>query len=198
MQSSLLLPILGVIRRRAPLLKVALHLIDGARIWEQMERGDIDIAMMTPENAPPLLKSRQLWDERYVCIARVGHPKAKPGIDLKTFSTLDHVVVSPRGSGFVGPADSALREHGSARKVFISVNSFLLVPQLVSTSDLVALMPQRLVSQNLTGIQAFPPPFEVPGFSITMVWHDRTTSSPCHVWLRKKILDAARLANVMS
>lgn len=198
MQSTLLLPMLAGIRRRAPSLKVALHLIDGARIWEQMERGDIDIGMMTPDSAPPLLRSRQLWSERYVCIARVGHPKARAGIDLATFAALDHVVVSPRGSGFAGPTDTALKEHGLVRKVFLSVNSFLLVPQLVSTSDVVALIPERLVARGLPGIQAFAPPIDVPGFSIAMVWHDRTTSSPCHAWLRKKILDAAKSSDALA
>ena len=195
MQSTLLLPMLAGIRRRAPLLKVALHLIDGARVWEQMERADIDIAMMTPENAPPLLRSRQLWSERYVCIARAGHPKARQDMSPAAFSALDHVVVSPRGSGFVGAADAALKECGLARKVFISVNSFLLVPQLVSKSDLVALIPERLIANDMAGLQTFPPPIDVPGFSIAMVWHDRTTSSPCHLWLRRKIVASARRAD---
>jgi len=197
MQATLLLPMLGDIRRRAPSLKVALHLIDGGRIWEQMERGDIDIGMMTPESAPPLLRSRQLWTERYVCIARAGHARARPGMGATTFSGLDHIVVSPRGSGFVGPADSALKENGLTRKVFVSVNSFLLVPELVRTSDLVALVPERLVARGTTGIRVFPPPIDVPGFSIAMVWHDRTTSSPCHLWLRRKLLAAAKQSDAL-
>ena len=36
--------------------------------------GDIDLALMTPQIAPPSLRTRHLFDERYVLIGR--HPRS--------------------------------------------------------------------------------------------------------------------------
>jgi DNA-binding transcriptional LysR family regulator len=194
MQATLILPLLPAIRRQAPLLRIAVHLIDGGRIWEQMEHGDVDIALMTPETAPPLLRSRPLWNERYVCIARVGHTRARRAADPASFASLDHVVVSPRGSGFTGPADAVLKAQGLVRNVVLSVNSFLLVPEIVASSNLVALVPERLVAGHKERLQIFEPPIAVPGFSISMVWHERTMATQSHIWLRKKIGEEASAA----
>jgi DNA-binding transcriptional LysR family regulator len=108
-------------------------------------------------------------------------------IDLETFCSLEHVVVSPRGSGFVGPADTALKERGLARRVVLSVNGFLLVPEIVARSDMVALVPERLMREQSADLQILEPPMPVPGFSISMVWHDRTSSTPGQRWLREKL-----------
>ena len=191
MQTTLLVPLLPAIRRQAPLLRLATHLIDGGRVWEQLEHGAVDIALMTPESAPPLSRSHPLWSESYVCIARVGHTRARRASNPATFALLDHVVVSPRGAGFAGPADAVLKIHGLVRNVVLSVNSFLLVPEIVSSSDLVALVPERLAARYKDRLQIFQPPIVVPGFSISMVWHERTMATSSLVWLRKKLLEQA-------
>jgi DNA-binding transcriptional LysR family regulator len=191
MHCALLLPLLPSLRREAPFLRIALRLIDGARVWEQMERGDVDIGLMTPDTAPPQLRARPLWKERYVGIARAGHPSVRGEIDLETFCSLEHVIVSPRGSGFVGPADAALKKLGFARRDVLSVNGFLLVPGVVAHSDLVALVPERLMREHSADLQIFEPPVPVPGFSISIVWHDRTSSTPGQRWLRERLAAAA-------
>ena len=53
-------------------------------------------------------------------------------------------IVSPAGGAFSTPVDHALAALGLRRQVVLSAASFLFVPDIVSRSDLVALVPERL------------------------------------------------------
>jgi DNA-binding transcriptional LysR family regulator len=35
-------------------------------------------------------------------------------------------------------------------------------------------------------------PVEVPSFSPSMIWHERTHDDPAHGWLRQQIVEVAR------
>jgi DNA-binding transcriptional LysR family regulator len=186
-QYAVLLPLTVALQKSAPRIRLAWRAIDGSLLADQAERGEIDLAIMTPATAPPQLRSRRLFEERYVCIARRKHPKVRRVLDLETFVSLEHVVVSPRGGGFSGPADAALQAHHRTRRVALSVASFLMVPEIVAASDLIALVPERLARIQPDRLIVREPPVPVPGFGIGMVWHERNTAHPAHRWLRETI-----------
>lgn len=175
--------VLGV-RSEAPGVRIALRSLDVAQLEAQMIRGDVDIALMTPQAAPPSLRTRHLFDERYVLIGRRGHPCLREEISVEEFSQLEHVIVSLSGGDFVTPVDSALTALGCQRKVVLSASSFLFVPELVAQSDCVALVPQRLVHRRLEHLLQIDPPFPVEGFAVGMVWHERTHGHDGFKWVR--------------
>jgi len=175
------------LRVTAPRVRIAIRQIDGNLLGQQMEAGMVDLAAMTPSTAPPVLRTRQLFHERYVTIARRGHPVVKGGLTLDDFVALDHVVVSPRGGGFAGPVDTALGKLGRKRRIAVSTASFLFVPELVCTSDLIATVPERLVRERAERLQVLEPPLPVEGFAIGLVWHERTHRHPAHRWVRERV-----------
>jgi DNA-binding transcriptional LysR family regulator len=187
-QYAVLMPLTLALQREAPGIRIAWHSIDGRTIHSQMEKGDIDIGFITPETGPEQLRSRKLLAEHYVCIARCNHPVVKGKIDLETFAALDHVIVSPRGGGFTGATDEALKAKGLERRVAISINSFLMVPELIMRSEMIALVPERLVKDRTDHLQILEPPLSVQGFTISMIWHDRTTMHPAQKWIREKTI----------
>src|SRR5690606_13374745 len=93
-------------------------------------------------------------------------------------------LVSYEGGGFHGVTDDALQKLGQRRAVTLSVKSFLILPELLRASDMVAVLPERLVA-GLDGLVICEPPLEVPGFSQCAVWHGRTHHDPAHRWLRE-------------
>jgi len=191
-QHTVLIPFAQALAGEAPGIRLAFRTIDGARLVAQLERGEVDLALMTPESAPQPLRRCILFEERYVAIVRRHHPRVGPTLDLDTYCSLNHVMVSPSGGGFVGPADAALAAHGRSRRVVLSAPGFLIVPEIVARSELVALVPQRLARDRADRVQIFEPPVPVPGFSMAMVWHDRTTDHPAHQWLRTRLQAAFR------
>lgn len=190
-QYAVLMPLAVALAREAPGVRLACRALDAANLAQQMERGDVDVALMTPQTAPERLRMRILFEERYVAVLRRNHPAADGGLDLDTYCGLQHVVVSPQGGGFAGPADDALAAHGRVRRVALSAASFLMVPELIERSDMVALIPERIARDRADRLQVFDPPVPVPGFSIAMVWHDRANDHPAQRWLRARLLAAA-------
>jgi len=155
-----------------------------------METGAVDAAILTHGLTPEHLRVRKLFDERYVAIVRKGHPRLKRKLDLDTFCALDHVVVSPLGGGFTGEADVALGAHKRKRRVVLSVPNFLVLPEVIARSDLIALAPERIVRDRADRLQLFEPPIPVPGFTMSLAWHDRTHTNPAQSWFREQLTAA--------
>jgi len=105
------------------------------RAWSRLENDEIDLVLTSEGLRPNGADSRKLYDERFALIRRRGHPSGPGPIDLDAFCALEHILVSPVGGGFSGATDVALTALGRARRVSVSVPSFLLAPALVATSD---------------------------------------------------------------
>lgn len=157
-----------------------------SRIAKQAEQGDIDLAFHITECAPGNLRHRALFTERYVLAGRAGHPRLKRRPTLAQFCRLDHVIVSPDGGGFQGVTDHALAKAGLTRRVVLSVPHFLFMMSVVASSDLVAMMPSRLVRDN-RALRVVEPPVDMPGFQMAMLWHERSHRDSAHMWLREHI-----------
>ena len=185
-ESTIVLPVLGGLRTAAPATRLALVEMVPTRIARQAEQGDIDLAFHTTEGSPPGLRRRTLFKERYVLVGRAHHPRLRRRPTPKQFCQLEHVMVSPDGGGFVGVTDEALARVGMTRKVVLSVPHFLFVRDVLAHSDLVAMLPARLVrgSRQLKVMDA---PVEVPGYEMSMLWHERVHRDPAHQWLREFI-----------
>jgi DNA-binding transcriptional LysR family regulator len=188
LQAAVVQPLLAALRAQAPGLRVALHHLDPAQLEAQMARGDVDLALMTPQAAPPGLRTRQLFDERYVLIGRRQHPRLRKKLTLAQFAQLEHVVVSLRGGDFTTPVDTALAALGQRRKVVLSAASFLIVPEIVAQSDWVALVPERLVRGRTDTLKLMDCPFPVEGFAVGMVWHERSHGHSGQRWVRDKVV----------
>ena len=188
-QRAVLVPFLAVLRERAPGIRVSVLPANPELVHTQLERGELDLALMTPETTAPDLHSQVLFDEHYVCAMREGHPYASPKrLSLARFCSLDHAIVSYSGGGFRGAADEALARVGRSRRVSLSVPCFLVLPEILRTSDLIAVAPSRLIAGS-PGLVAMAPPVDVTGFTKVVTWHDRTHNDPAHAWVRAVLLE---------
>lgn len=186
-QYALLARFSVALRAEAPMVRIAWRALDVLALATQLERGEVDLALAAPEHAPAAMRQCRLYDEDYVVIARQGHPAVQSRLGLDAFCALDHVVVSPQGGGFTGPADAALEAVGRRRTVALSTSGFLIVPEIVSQSDMIALIPRRIAGGWSDRVQVLEPPLAIPRFIIASVWHDRTTNHPAQSWLRERL-----------
>ncbi|WP_244788710.1 LysR family transcriptional regulator [Cupriavidus pauculus] len=185
-ESTVLLPALPGLRQAAPGTRVAVLEMAPARLARQAEQGDIDLAFHTTHDSPQTLHRKALFTERYVLVGRAGHPKLRRKPTLAQFCALEHVMVSPDGGGFFGVTDEALATAGASRRVVLSVPHFLYVAAVLAGSDLVAMLPERLVRDN-AALQVVEAPVDVPGYEMSMLWHERSHRDPAHRWLREFI-----------
>lgn len=187
-ETTILLPVLAGLRPKSPGTRVAILELVPSLFAKQAEQGEIDLAFHTTEGAPNGLRHRPLFSERYVLVGREGHPRLKRRPTLSQFCKLDHAIVSPDGGGFRGVTDEALSQAGLTRRVALSVPHFLFLRSVLASTDLVAMLPSRLV-RDTSGLQVVEPPVEVPGFEIAMFWPERSHRDPAHQWLRERIVD---------
>ena len=186
-ESTVVLPALSGLREQAPGTRLAIIDMLPAQLVKQAEQGVFDLALHISEDAPPELHRRPLFTERYVLAGRVGHPGLKRAPTRKQFCALEHVLVSREGGGFFGVTDKALADVGLQRKVVLSVPHFLMAMSVLASTDLVAMLPSRLVRGN-PALQVVDAPLEVPGYEMAMFWGERSHRDPAHKWLREHLL----------
>jgi len=158
---------------------------------------DLVVAPMRPDVERPGVVARRLFDERFVCVMRKGHPLADKPLTLRRFAGARHALISPRGreGGFV---DDALRRLGLERRVVVAVPHFLIAPHVVAATDLVLTLAER-IARTLAeplGLVIKPVPRElepeVKGFTMCLLWHQRTHGDPAMKWVRDQIAEVAR------
>ncbi len=190
---AVIVPLMAALKKQAPGIRVAVRSVDNDRLLQQLERGDVDLALVTPQTTPAELHSRALYEERYVCMMRTDHPAAAEGeIGLDAFCRQQHILVSSEGN-FWGATDDALAKLERVRRVGMSVNSFLVLPDILRMTDMIAVVPQRLACHH-DGLQIVNTPLEVPGFIKSMAWHERTHRDPAHQWIRALLVDVSQHA----
>lgn len=185
-ESTIVLPLVDVLRTQAPGTRLAVLQTPPSRIVRELERGEIDLAFHTRDPRLGSLRHRILFAERYVLAGRIGHPRLKRRPTLDQFCKLEHVVVSPDGGGFFGATDQVLSDAGLSRRVVLSVPHFLFLKPVLATTDLVAMLPARLL-RNSPELRTFEAPVDVPGYEMSMYWHERSHRDLAHQWLRECI-----------
>lgn len=187
-QIAVLLPFLMELNKIAPNIRVMVkqnH--DSNSLGVELERGVVDVVFLQREDVEGTeLRKMDVLTERYVGITRKGNPIARE-MNIEKFTAERHIIVSPRAEGFQGPTDVALAAVGRWREVAFAVSSFVFLVEAVSRSDLIAIAPERLVARYEDRVDTFEPPVPVPGFTLAMVWHDRTHSHPGRAWLRAQL-----------
>ena len=183
----ILVPFLAALKKQAPHVKIAL-LPSSDKEPHRLEHGEIDLALSTPEHSYGSdLHQQHLFDESYVSVMRLNHPALQQPLTLDAFCELDHALVSFQGS-FSGITDQQLQQPGRQRRVTLSVSNFLLLPEILQNSDLVATVPKRLVCKR-KDLAIVSPPLEIPSFSKVALWHERTEHDPRYRWLRQLMLE---------
>jgi DNA-binding transcriptional LysR family regulator len=194
-QSALVVPFAKRLRREAPQARLAVRSSQFSDIPSMLADGELDLCLTTGPEIPSLdLPARVLYEERYVCVVRSAHPlKTKKAPTLDQFSRYPHVMVSPTEGRFVGPTDKALALVGRKRRVVLSMPGFLILPEILKTDDLIAVVPERVLRGRMAGLRTFAPPIAVPGFSVILLWHPRLHKDAAHRWLRERLAETVRV-----
>lgn len=200
--AALLAPALvtGIEHERA-LCKLRLLPLTTAEPQRLLQQGDADLALgYFPDTITALvgagsmatLRHARLFDTRYVCVMRRGHPLAERALSLDAYCAATHLLTSSTGRG-LSHVDQALTALGRQRRVAMSVNQFFTAGRVLTRSDLLSVLPQVLLPA--TGheheLVARELPFELGPIQLSMVWHMRRDAEPAQRWLRERVRRAA-------
>lgn len=162
---------------------------------DRLASGDLDFAIVprTSLARSSTLRTKILFEEHFVCMARRDHPCFHKKFTLDEFVRLPHAFIAPRGTRG-GAVDDALARLHKARRVALAVPHFLVAPYAVASSDLILTVASRVAhsfSQHLP-LTVFDPPLHLAPFQMILAWHERTHRSDAHMFLRELIHTAAR------
>ena len=154
----------------------------------EMAAGAVDLALGWLPDVPQGFFQRRLFTQRYVCLARAGHPLAKGKFTLAKFLKAQHITVLAAGTGHAR-AEAMLHKLGVERLVVLQVPHFLSVPYLVAQSDLLVTVPDKLAqaAAAVHGLQVLPHPVDLPAFEVNLFWHRRVHQEPSNQWLRSTL-----------
>ncbi|HEX2546081.1 MAG TPA: LysR family transcriptional regulator [Ramlibacter sp.] len=155
-------------------------------LQEGLASGGIDLAVGFFGTLSKQVHHLRLFEERFVYIARQGHPAVKGSLKREQLRGLAHVIGGPEGMQHAAAVEKVLASPRVRARVALRVHSLLCVGPVVAESDLVGLVPGNLaavVAGNVP-IQRIEPPVPMPGFEVTMVWHERFHRDPANEWLR--------------
>ncbi len=177
--------------RQAPKATLRLTPLTGAEAADRLDNSAIDVAVAHLRALPGHLNSMMLLRDPFALVARRGHPLAAQSLSLEAYAALDHVLVSPRGDTS-GAVDRALADFGLKRRIALLVATYLALPAVLASSDLVATVPRRTAQQiaAMGEIEIMPLAIDL-SVHVSMAWHRRATSEPAQSWFRSLLIEAA-------
>ena len=167
-------PLLAATATAAPGITLAVRAwTSGAAALADVASGVVDIAVSVfRPGAPRGVLVEKMIDERYLLAGCAGHPALAEGA-AQTWLDYPHVVVSADGATRTD-VDDILAAMQTARRVGVAVPSFLLVPDLLRSSQMLALLPSlMLTGDRAAGLMTMTPPTAISGFPIEMAVHQR-------------------------
>lgn len=186
----LIVPLLEILQREAPGIRLDLSLPDQGS-FERMASGHLDL-LLTPEQFLGSEHPKELlFEERHVLVGCSGNPLMQRRISERDFLESGHIAVRIAGRDtFI---ESALRERDITRRIEVTVPSFIQAPWLLSGTNRLALMHERLariVAPSLSLVIA-DAPIELPVMREMMQYHAARSSDAALSWLRGKLLELA-------
>ena len=159
--------------------------VDGEHAIELLESGNADVAVGPYTNHYDQLRSALLYEAQFACAIRSDHPMARETLTLESFAAIPQIGVAQRGDPS-GQIDRVLAKSGLKRRIAFTVPHYLTVPFLLARTDLIAVIPTKLVErfgakENICIADA---PFARVTVQTTLLWANSAHDNPANIWLR--------------
>jgi DNA-binding transcriptional LysR family regulator len=187
---------LSVVSTRAPGVTVNIRLPDRIHDTGALERGEIDFLVGWMTEPPLILRSRLLFNDRLVCIARAGHPALRSCQDLtlQKYIELSHVQYDiPGKTTSERLLHERLAREGRQRRIQYHVQSPVTVAEVVASSNLIATLPERFAARCLQrhALSILEMPLDLPPVQNRLYWHECMHCDLRSRWFRRLFEDLA-------
>jgi DNA-binding transcriptional LysR family regulator len=182
--------LMAMLSSEAPNIKISTLRHNTGHLGDDMAAGNVDIAIGLLPSLTTGFFQRRLFKQRYVCLFRQGHPKARNPISLAQYKSLPHVGVTSTNTGH-SEVDEWMIRKGISRDIHLHVPHFVAVGHILQSSDLIATVPERF-AQKCSGpfqLETSPLPFKLPEIAINLFWHAKYNREPANMWLRQRIIE---------
>lgn len=186
-----------LIKEKAPLCTVNVLPIvnDGIESLMRFEKIDLLIEAEADDDRYRTLRSKVIASESLSIIYSKNHARLGDSITEKEFLKEKHVVHTQHGATLGYLTNNPRLKTLAGRDVSWSVSNIVDMFPLLSTSDMVGIVPNAIAAKyceffNLHNVKNS---FLHQELNIAMFWHPRRHQDPAHMWLRNICKEAAAL-----
>nr|WP_240895417.1 LysR family transcriptional regulator [Kineococcus siccus] len=182
--------LMPMLRAAAPNVKLRLTSVDQNAVDQPLTAlRSVDL-LLTPRGQCSGVPSTDLFEDHWTCISGRPHPDGE-------VLTLDELRHSRWARAFAGSggtaADRRVDELVTGARVDLVADTLALLPFSIAGTDLLALVPDRLVSRaaDLALVHRVRVPLPVVRLHEAAWWHPQRTDDPGHRWFRGLVRRAA-------
>jgi DNA-binding transcriptional LysR family regulator len=189
--------VMKAVAARAAGVHVKMRLPDRLGDVSAMGRGEIDFLVGWMTAPPPILRSRLLFKDKLVCIARLEHPMLGEDGDLtyEKYVGLPHVQYDIPGKTTTERVlQERLSRDGHQQNIKYHVQNPLTVAHIVADSNLIATVPSRFAQRCLAQypLHQFDLPFSFPAIQNRAYWHECMHSDEQNRWFRSLLVEIGK------
>lgn len=182
-------PLVRALREQGRHLQLSVFSLTPAMLEAQLESGAIDLAVgFYPDLVGADYYQQGLFTNHFVAISTRDNPHVKGRLTMARFLQAPQVDVSTPGRSqeiILG----YMAQQKIVRNVPLRVSRFLSLLEIVSQSDLIAIVPAEIGEsfRSARGLAVHPLPFESPTFRLRQHWHKRFHDDASIRWLRELV-----------
>lgn len=196
MESVFLSSVMKRMAAEAPSVKLEVRPPNRLQDTQALERGEIDFLVGWTTTPAPSLRSRLLFIDKLVCIARNGHPELRDDmLTYQKYIALPQVQYDVPGRITTAILlEKKLAQQGHAIKIAFRVQSPVTVGEVVAGSDLIATLPNTFATHFLKRypLKVLDLPVSLPQMQNRAYWHERMHSDARSRWFRRLLADVAK------
>ena len=177
-------------RETAPSARFTAAPLGRKMLITELESGEVDLAVGGFPNLFAGVLEQTLYEDRYVCVMRDGHPLLKRPLTLEGFRDAGHILVRTRDLGHVHQeVEKLIADLCPPEKIMVVSETFLMAALFIGDSDLILTVPARVATlfQEQRRLVSVPPPMDLPPFQVKQYWHQRFHKDPGNQWLRRAV-----------
>lgn len=151
---------------------------------ELLRNAQVEIVLTPlPPDASDIFLKKLLFG-KMVCFYDASQRDAPKS--LEEYIEAEHITVKFVGTGTSFDVISKNLDK-EKRKTAVSVSNFNAIPNFVKGSRIIATEVDLMKLGPLQDLDIAPLPFHTDAVSISMVWHERSSKDPAHIWLRSRV-----------
>ena len=182
-------PLLPVVQREAPGLRLLVSNTRGGDLTKELKYGETELAFDFQACDADGIRCDLLGRSDAVVLARPDHPALRSGLTEELYFALSHVSLVWARSTAVSGVALELERIGRSPTVAVSVPTLMAMGAVAGSSDLIAttsVFVGNVLAEHY-GVAIHPMPFPFPQLAIYQMWHERYDDDSAHRWLRDTI-----------
>ena len=182
-------PLAAALRREAPRARIDNVGVPVQSVSGALEARDVDLAIGILAPTRPGVESETLFHERYVAVtARDWRPAGRvagSALSARQLAAAPLAVASPTAT-YHESVQRMLDALGLAERTVVHARHYAALPELVTSTDLLAIVPQMYARAMSTRwpVRTWALPGDAPQYDVRMAWHATATQEASHAWLR--------------